>query len=150
MQMKASGERYPFTILFDGRIVGSTSYYDYQPWRWASEHAHRRRVDRPDVVEIGYTWLAASAQRTRCNTESKFLLMQQAFDVWEVHRVFLRTDERNRRSRAAIERLGCKLDGIRRADMAGRDGTVRNSAFYSMIASEWPAAKARLLQYLQR
>jgi RimJ/RimL family protein N-acetyltransferase len=148
LQMRAAGERYPFTIVWDGRVVGSTSYYDFQPWDWP-RGAQLQRLDIPDATEIGYTWLAASAQRTRCNTEAKFLLMQHAFEIWKVHRVFLRTDERNQRSRAAIERLGCKLDGIRRADMPGRDGTVRNSAYYSMLADEWPTACQELLQRLK-
>jgi N-acetyltransferase len=149
LQMRAAGERYPFAIVWRGRVVGSTSYYDFQPWDWPQGSALQRH-DRPDATEIGYTWLAASAQRTRCNTEAKFLLLQHAFEVWQVHRVFLRTDERNLRSRNAIARLGCKLDGIRRADMPGRDGTVRNSAYYSMLAVEWPVAKQRLQAQLLR
>jgi RimJ/RimL family protein N-acetyltransferase len=148
LQMRAAGERYPFAIVWNGRVVGSTSYYDFQPWDWPQASPLQRK-EVPDATEIGYTWLAASAQRTRCNTEAKFLLMQYAFETWKVHRVFLRTDERNQRSRAAIERLGCKLDGIRRADMPGRDGTVRNSAYYSMLADEWPAARQDLLQRLK-
>jgi N-acetyltransferase len=149
LAMRAAGERYPFAIVWKGRLVGSTSYYDLQPWEWPTGSPLQRH-DRPDAIEIGYTWLAASAQRTRCNTEAKFLLMQHAFEVWCVHRVFLRTDERNQRSRNAIERLGCKLDGIRRADMPGRDGTVRNSAYYSMLANEWSVAKQNLQDRLQR
>jgi RimJ/RimL family protein N-acetyltransferase len=148
LQMRAEGDRYPFSIVWNGRVVGSTSFYDFQPWDWPRDCPLQRR-DRPDATEIGYTWLAASAQRTRCNAEAKFLLMQHAFETWKVHRVFLRTDERNQRSRSAIERLGCKLDGIRRADMPGRDGTVRNSAYYSMLADEWPTARQELLQRLK-
>jgi RimJ/RimL family protein N-acetyltransferase len=144
LKMRAAGLRYPFVIVWNDRVVGSTSYYEYQPWKWPPAGAHMQRTDRPDATEIGYTWLAASAQRTRCNTETKFLLLQHAFETWQVHRVMLRTDERNSRSRAAIERLGCKLDGIKRADMPGRDGTIRNSALYSILASEWPAVKDRL------
>jgi RimJ/RimL family protein N-acetyltransferase len=150
LQMRDAGERYPFAIVWRDRVVGSTSYYDFQPWDWPQEsQSQLQRHDRPDVTEIGYTWLAASAQRTRCNTESKFLLMEHAFEVWQVHRVFLRTDERNVRSRRAIERLGCQLEGIRRADMPGRDSTVRNSAYYSMLASEWPVAKQSLQKRLE-
>jgi RimJ/RimL family protein N-acetyltransferase len=147
LRMRVAGERYPFAIVWRDRLVGSTSYYDFQPWDWPPGSELQRR-ERPDAVEIGYTWLAASAQRQRCNTEAKLLLMTHAFEAWAVHRVFLRTDERNQRSRNAIERLGCKLDGIRRADMPGRDGTVRNSAYYTMIASEWPQAREALLQRL--
>jgi RimJ/RimL family protein N-acetyltransferase len=149
LQMRSAGERYPFAIIWNGRVVGSTSYYDIQPWDWPPGFDMQRH-DRPDAVEIGYTWLAASAQRTRCNTEAKFLLLRHAFETWLVHRVFLRTDERNERSRRAIERLGCKLEGIRRADMPGRDGTVRNSAYFSMLAGEWAIAKSTLEKQLER
>ncbi len=143
LQMRDAGERFPFTTIFNGRIVGSTSYWDFEPWRWPPG-SPLQRTDRPDVLEIGYTWLAASAQRTRCNTEAKFLMLRHAFETWQVHRVTLRTDERNTRSRNAIARLGALFEGIRRADKPGSDGTVRNSAFFSIIQSEWPAVKARL------
>lgn len=86
------------------------------------------RFDRPDTVEIGSTWLAASAQRQRCNTEAKLLMLTHAFEHWRVHSVSFKTDERNVRSRRAIERLGARFDGVRRADMPGVDGTVRSSA----------------------
>jgi RimJ/RimL family protein N-acetyltransferase len=131
MRQKAAGQRIPFTIVRQGRIVGSTSYSEFQPWEWPSGCSFQR-VDRPDALEIGYTWLAASAQRTRCNSEAKYLLLRHAFEAWHVHRVSFRTDERNARSRRAIERLGARLEGIRRADMPGRDCTVRNSAYYSI------------------
>jgi RimJ/RimL family protein N-acetyltransferase len=138
-----AGRRLPFAILWQGRVVGSTSYLDVQRWRWPAG-SPLQRTDDPDAVEIGSTWLAASAQRTRCNTEAKHLLLTQAFDVWRVHRVALKTDERNDRSRRAIERLGARFDGVRRADMPGQDGTVRNSAYYSIVRSEWPEVRARL------
>ena len=100
-------------------------------------------------MEIGYTWLAQSAQRTRCNSETKYLLLEQSFDTWKVHRVSFRTDERNERSRKAIERLGAKFEGIRRCDMPGIDLSVRNSAFYSILLDEWPEIKKQLLVNLQ-
>jgi RimJ/RimL family protein N-acetyltransferase len=75
-------------------------------------------------------------------------MLTHAFDVWEVHRVALKTDERNARSRRAIERLGAKLDGVRRADMPGQDGSVRSSAYYSIVRAEWPAVRATLEQSL--
>lgn len=127
----------------DGRIVGSTRYHQVTPWTWPPGHP-LQRTDRPDVVEIGHTWLAASAQRTGINSEAKLLMLSQAFDVWDVHAVHISTDHRNDRSRRAIERLGATLDGIRRADRPGADGTVRDSALYSMTRTEWPAAKQRL------
>lgn len=147
LKQKAAGERYAFAVEWQGKVAGTTSYYDFQPWRWPKRSPLQRR-DAPDAVEIGYTWYAASAQRTRCNTEAKLLLLQHAFETWGVHRVSLRTDERNERSRRAIERLGCKLDGILRAHMPGADGTIRNSAYYSMLANEWPEARSRLMNRL--
>jgi RimJ/RimL family protein N-acetyltransferase len=147
LAQNAAGQRYPFAVQWRSRVVGTTSYYDFQPWRWQEGDALQRQ-DAPDAVEVGYTWLAASAQRTRCNTESKFLLLRHAFERWRVHRVALRTDQRNQQSRRAIERIGCTLEGIRRAHMPGADGTVRNTAYYSMIAEEWPEARARLMQRL--
>jgi RimJ/RimL family protein N-acetyltransferase len=145
----ATADRYAFAILWQKRIVGSTSFMDIQQWHWP-ENCAMQRADRPDVVEIGATWLAASAQRTGCNTEAKFLLLQYAFEKWEVHRVSLRTDERNVRSRAAIERLGAMFEGIRRADKPATDGIVRHSAMYSIVQSEWPAVKKRLSEFLSR
>jgi RimJ/RimL family protein N-acetyltransferase len=149
LAQKAAGQRHPFTILWRGRIVGTTSYSEFQPWPWPPG-AERAARHRPDSVEIGYTWLAASAQHTSCNTEAKYLLLAHAFETWAVHGVSFRTDERNQRSRAAIERLGAVFEGIRRAHMPGVDGTVRSSAFYSIVAAEWPAVKERLLSRLNR
>jgi RimJ/RimL family protein N-acetyltransferase len=143
LRQQSEGERMPFSILWRERVVGTTSYSELRPWQWPEGSALRRR-GRPDVVEIGGTWLAASAQRTRCNTEAKYLLLRHAFEVWDVHRVAFRTDVRNERSRAAIERLGAKLEGIRRADKPGRDGKVRDSIFFSIIRPEWPAVAAAL------
>jgi RimJ/RimL family protein N-acetyltransferase len=145
----ATGRRVPFAIVWHDRVVGSTSYLDVQQWRWPAG-SPRQRTDRPDTVEIGSTWLAASAQRTRCNTEAKHLLLRHAFDVWSVHRVSLKTDERNARSRRAIERLGALFEGIRRADMPGADGSVRSSAYYSILLAEWPAVRTKLEEALAR
>lgn len=149
LDMHASGQRIPFAIVWKGRVVGSTSYYDFQPWAWPAQSS-LQRIDRPDALEIGFTWLAASAQRTRCNTEAKYLLLRHAFDVWQVHRVSFRTDERNERSRSAIARLGARFEGIRRADMPGVDGTIRNSAFFSILSAEWPEIRAALEGRLAR
>lgn len=143
LTMKAAGQRFAFAIEWQGRVVGSTSYANFQPWDWSGNLA-MQRSDRPDALEIGYTWLAASAQRSRCNSEAKYLLLQQAFEGWQVHRVFLKTDARNLRSRAAIERLGAQLDGVLRNDMPAVDGTVRSSAYYSILLQEWPTVKAGL------
>ena len=138
-----TGRRMPFAIEWHDCVVGSTSYLDIQQWRWPAG-SPLQRTDHPDSVEIGSTWLAASAQRTRCNTEAKYLLLANAFDVWRVHRVCLKTDERNTKSRRAIERLGAAFEGVRRADMPAQDGSVRSSAYYSIVQSEWPAVRERL------
>jgi RimJ/RimL family protein N-acetyltransferase len=127
----------------DGRVVGSTRFLT-ERWDWSVSDTTRQRADTPDVVEIGWTWLAASAQRTGINTEAKLLMLTHAFEEWQVHRVCLRTDRRNERSRAAIERLGATLDGVIRADRPGSDGAVRDTAHYSIVAAEWPAVRARL------
>lgn len=140
---REAGARYPFVIEWQGRLVGSTSYSDYQLWNWL-RGSPLQRSDRPDAVEIGSTWLAASAQHTDCNTRCKLLLLTRAFETWQVHRVGLRADARNERSRRAIERMGGKLDGVLRAHTWALDGGVRDSAFYSILAAEWPAVKARL------
>jgi len=140
---RETGRRLPFVIVWQDRVVGSTSYLDLQQWRWPAGSTFAR-ADHPDVVEIGATWLAASAQRTRCNTEAKYLLLSNAFDAWRVHRVALKTDERNAQSCRAIERLGAIFEGVRRADMPGQDGSVRNSSYYSILRAEWPDVGQRL------
>ncbi len=148
-----AGEQVPFVTWSrrDERIVGSTRFYDLTPWDWSFLPAGSetdRRGDRPDLACIGYTWLAPSVQRSAINTEAKVLMLSHAFDHWGVRAVRLLTDARNERSRAAIARLGCALDGVLRADRPAADGTVRDSAVFSMLASEWPAAKARLVARL--
>jgi N-acetyltransferase len=135
--------RLAFATVWQGRLVGSTSYLNAERWRWPAGSPNAR-TDRPDVVEIGATWLAASAQRTRCNTEAKLLMLAHAFDVWQVHRVSLKTDARNAKSRRAIERLGALFEGVHRADMPGTDGSVRDSAYYSIVRAEWPDVRKRL------
>ncbi len=125
------------------RIVGATRFCEVAYWNWPPGATHQRQ-GVPDVVDIGFTWLAASAQRSQVNTEAKLLMMTHAFEVWQVHRVALQTDVRNKRSWAAIERIGGQLDGIMRADRPGSDDTVRTSARFSIVAAEWPAVKERL------
>lgn len=146
---RGSGFRMPFTIVWNGRVVGSTSYSELLPWSWPDD-SPLRRSDRPDAVEVGYTWLAPSARRTRVNTEAKFLLFSYAFEHWDVHSIALRTDQRNARSHRAIERLGAKVDGLRRAHAPGADGTVRTSVFFSIVREEWPEVRAQLERLLAR
>jgi N-acetyltransferase len=125
------------------RVVGATRFCEIAYWQWPPGATHQRD-GVPDVVDIGFTWLAGPAQRTNVNTEAKLLMLTHAFEVWRVHRVALQTDVRNERSRAAIERIGGRLDGIMRADRPGADDTVRTSARFSIVSSEWPEVKARL------
>jgi N-acetyltransferase len=151
--LREAGEQVPFVTWSrrEERIVGSTRFYDLTPWDWSflsSNLATDQRHDRPDVASIGYTWLARSAQRGGINTEAKVLMMTHAFEQWGVRAVRLLTDARNERSRAAIARLGCTLDGVLRADRPAADGTVRDSAVFSMLANEWPAHKASLIARL--
>jgi RimJ/RimL family protein N-acetyltransferase len=147
---RAAGRQLPFAThsFAENRIVGATRFQELQPWQWSAGD-ERQRQDRPDVTEIGATWLAASAQRTACNTEAKLLMLSHAFETWQVHRVAFRTDRRNDRSRRAIELLGAQFDGVLRAERPGADGTIRDSAFYSILAAEWPTVKARLLRRLE-
>lgn len=151
----AAGAHVAFATVWKGadrgaadRVVGATRFCEIAYWQWPPGSTHQRH-SVPDVVDIGFTWLAASAQRTAVNTEAKLLMMTHAFDEWEVHRVALQTDVRNARSRAAIERIGGRLDGIMRADRPGADDTVRTSARFSIVAAEWPAVRARLTARLQ-
>jgi N-acetyltransferase len=132
------------------KVVGSTRFWSLEFWSWPKDSPLCRPPLVPDAVEIGYSWLAPEAQRTALNTEAKLLMLAHAFERWEVHRVTLKTDVRNARSRAAIERLGGRLDGVLRASSAANDGGIRDTASYSLLASEWPEARERLTARLRR
>ena len=127
-----------------GRVIGSTRFLNIEFWPWPSGNHYQRGPERPDVVEIGATWLAAAAQRTPINTEAKLLMLTHAFDHWRVHRVSLMTDARNQRSRNAIVRLGARFDGILRATRPASDGAIRDTAAFSILEAEWPAVRANL------
>jgi RimJ/RimL family protein N-acetyltransferase len=145
---QARGVSLPFATrrVADGRIVGSTRFMTMERWVWPAPHGRQTRpVGCVDVVEIGATWLAPDAQRTAINTRAKLLMLTHAFETWDARRATLKTDARNVRSRTAIERLGARLDGVLRAHMPAADGAVRDTAFYSILAGEWPSVKARLL-----
>lgn len=120
--------------LDDARVIGMTTFLNI-------EQAHRR-------LEIGQTWNAASAQRSGTNTESKLLLLTHAFETLDCIAVDFRTHWLNRQSRAAIERLGAKLDGILRSHKIMADGSIRDTASYSILAHEWPAVRAELRRRL--
>jgi RimJ/RimL family protein N-acetyltransferase len=125
-------------------VVGSTRLFNIEFWTWSPGNANQRGAERPDVVEIGWTWLAAAAQRTPINTEAKLLMLIHAFEHWRVHRVSLMTDARNQRSRQAILRLGARFDGILRAARPASDGAIRDTAAFSILEAEWPAVRANL------
>jgi RimJ/RimL family protein N-acetyltransferase len=139
------GELIPFAQirLADERAVGSTSYLSI-----------RFRPEKPDpfAVEIGSTWLGASAQRTGINTETKLLLLEHAFTTWSVARVDFKTDARNVRSRNAIEALGAQFEGVLRnwqpSLVVGEEDRHRDSAMFSILDSEWPDTEARLRKRL--
>jgi N-acetyltransferase len=145
-----AGTALPFATvrLSDGRTIGSTRYFDLAWWTWPEGHARRGRTV-PDVCEIGYTWLARSAIRTAVNTEAKLLMLTHAFESWRAVSVCLHTDERNARSRAAMERMGARFEGILRAHRLATDGIPRNSARYSIVATEWPEVKRSLAAKLR-
>jgi len=135
--------------IADGAVLGSTRFFDMERWAWPASHPRHGRRD-PDVCEIGYTWLTRSAIRTAANTEAKLLMLAHAFEGWGVLRVCLHTDARNKRSQAAIERMGGKFEGVLRAHRMAADFIARDSYRYSLLADEWPAAKQRLEQLLDR
>lgn len=118
------------------QIVGTTRYYNV-------DKANRRAM-------IGYTWYADAVRRTAVNTECKLLLLQQLFEPCEAIAVEFRTHVDNRASRNAIERLGAKQDGILRSHQILKDGSLRDTAVYSIIAQEWPQVKRTLQEKLQR
>ena len=134
--------------LPSGELVGSTRLFDLQRWEWPEGRDPRHGEDVLDAAEIGYTWLAERVQRTAVNTEAKLLLLRHAFETWRCFRVTLKTDERNTRSRRAIERLGAHFDGILRAFQPAVDGKPRNTAYYTILASEWPSVEAALRKKL--
>jgi RimJ/RimL family protein N-acetyltransferase len=146
---QAGGQVLPCAVVRtrDDVAVGSTRFLDMEVLGRSGSLVPDE--DRPPtVLEIGSTWYAASAQRTALNTEVKLLLLGHAFDVWRVLRGTLKTDARNARSRTAIERLGARFEGIRRVHMTAVDGTIRDSAYYSVVAAEWPAVRDGLRRRL--
>ena len=144
-----AGTALPFATVRveDGVVIGSTRFFNLERWAWPPGHARHGRQD-PDACEIGYTWLTRSAVRTGANTESKLLMLTHAFETWQVLRVCLHTDVRNQRSRAAIERIGGKFEGILRSHRMAADFIARDSARFSIVAAEWPEVKQRLNQLL--
>jgi RimJ/RimL family protein N-acetyltransferase len=138
---REAGTVMPFVIVarrseHDGeRVVGSTRFW---------------KIDRVNLkLEIGHTWLGASAQRSGINTEAKYLLLAHAFELMNCVRVQFTTDELNEASRAAILRIGAKQEGIVRHERIMPDGRKRNSVRFSIIDSEWPEVKSMLLRRMR-
>ena len=138
LQGRRDGHMLPWAVRdqASGEIIGSTRYHDIVP-----------AIDR---VEIGYTWYRASRQRTAVNTTCKLLLLAHAFDTLGCKVVGLRTDNFNFRSQRAIEGLGAKKDGVLRHHAMRRDGSVRDSVLYSILAGEWPDVRRHLELRLAR
>jgi RimJ/RimL family protein N-acetyltransferase len=151
LEWRDAGSALSFAVIraSDSEVVGSTRFFNLERWAWPSGHPSHGRQD-PDACEIGYTWYTRSAIRTAVNTESKLLMLTYVFEVWKVLRVCLHTDTRNERSRAAIQRVGGKFEGILRAHRMAADFIPRDSARFSIVASEWPSLKPRLQQMLER
>jgi RimJ/RimL family protein N-acetyltransferase len=150
MAWRDAGSAVPFAIvrLRDEVVIGSARFWNLERWAWPQDHPRHGHI--VDAGEIGYTWLASSAIRTTANTEAKLLMLAHAFESWQVFRVCLHTDARNLRSRAAIERIGGKLEGVLRAHRMAADFIPRDSVRYSIIAAEWPAVRDRLSRFLDR
>jgi RimJ/RimL family protein N-acetyltransferase len=134
----AAGNRVPFVVVDEasGKIIGSTSYHDI--------------IAPVGRLEIGYTWYAKSWQRSHVNTACKLMLMTHAFDTLGAGVVGWRTDNFNFASQRAIERLGAKKDGAIRHHALRRDGSVRDTVMYSVIAGEWPEIRVHLLYQMHR
>ena len=138
LAMRAAGSGYPFVTLEreSGRVIGSTRFC-------AIERAHRR-------LEIGYTFVASAWQRTAVNTEAKLLMMRHAFEQLDMNRVEFKTDSLNAKSRAALLRIGATEEGLLRAHAITESGRIRDSVYFSVLASEWPAVRAALEDRLAR
>ncbi len=150
LSWRDAGTAVPFAIVRrdDGVVLGSTRFWNLERWMWPSVHQRHGR-QHPDACEIGYTWLTHSAIRSAANTEAKLLMLTHAFETWQVLRVCLHTDARNLRSRAAIERIGGRYEGILRAHRMAADYTPRDSVRYSILATEWPDVKQKLSRLLR-
>jgi N-acetyltransferase len=144
-----AGSAVPFAIVRpdDDVVIGSTRFWNLERWPWPQGHPRQTR-DVIDACEIGYTWLTRPAIRTAANTEAKLLMLTLAFETWQVLGVCFHTDARNQRSRAALERIGGKFEGILRAHRMATDHIARDSARYSIVTAEWPAVKRRLSDLL--
>jgi RimJ/RimL family protein N-acetyltransferase len=138
LQQQQTGMCLPFTIqsLERGSAVGETRYHSF--------------MNEDRGVEIGWTWLTPSVQRTGVNTECKYLLLRHAFEVMGAIRVQFRAHHLNTNSQRAIERLGAVKEGVLRKHFLLPDGSYRDTVYFSILDSEWPAVKTRLENMMQR
>jgi N-acetyltransferase len=138
LREQAAGVSLPFATVAksSGQAIGSTRFMNI-------ERQHLR-------AEIGWTWIGAAWQRTRVNTEAKYLMLGHAFETWKCHRVELKTDSLNQRSRNAILRIGAKEEGTFRNHMVVQGGRLRHTVYFSIIDSEWPRVKKSLEERLAR
>lgn len=138
LNLQAQGSDLPFAVIHreSDKAVGCTRFSYMRP-------EHR-------TLEIGGSWYDVDYQRTAVNTECKYLMLRQAFEVWQCNRVQFLADLRNVRSQQAIERLGAVKEGVLRQHYIRADGTVRESAVFSIIQAEWPMVKANLEKRLQQ
>jgi RimJ/RimL family protein N-acetyltransferase len=136
LKLAESGSMLPFAVIEEttGDAVGMTTYMNIDP--------ENRRL------EIGSTWYRKRVQRTALNTECKLLLLSHAFDTLGCIAVEFRTSSFNLQSRRAIERLGAKLDGVLRSHALHKNGTLRDTFVYSIVAAEWPAVRSKLVRFL--
>ena len=134
----AAGVSLPFVTIDkkSGRIIGSTRFGNI-------DRANRR-------VEIGWTWITPEFQRTYVNSEAKYLMLRQAFEVWKCMRVELKTDVLNDKSRNAMLRMGAKEEGVLRKHSVTYSGRIRDTIYYSVLDDEWPAVREGLLRALNR
>jgi RimJ/RimL family protein N-acetyltransferase len=147
---EARGESLSFAVRTSaGEVVGATRLTGIEWWTWPCAPPEPLPIG-PDALEIGGTWYAERVQRTAVNTETMLLLCTHAFETMRVRRILWRVDARNARAREAILRLGANSDGILRAQRPGVDGAIMDSACYSMLHAEWPAAKPRLVAKLAK
>ena len=145
-----AGTSLPFVTVdpATSEIIGSTRFLNIESW--ASAHAANHVDSMPDAAEIGSTWLARSAQRSPINTEAKLLMLTHAFEAWGVQRLQLKTDARNVQSRTAIARIGAQFEGVLRSSMPRyNDPGPRDSAYFSIVAAEWPGVREMLIARAQ-
>jgi RimJ/RimL family protein N-acetyltransferase len=138
LEAQARGTELPFTTfdVASGEIVGGTRYLNIS--------------GRDRRLEIGWTWITPKMQRSYVNTEAKYLQLRHCFEELGCRRVELKTDARNAKSRAAMERIGAQFEGIGRKQMLTFDGTNRDNAWYAFTDDDWPAVKERLEEMLAR